>query len=481
MRARILPLGILFLFTLAIRSPGFGDPNYHVDEGFYLLVGHLISDGAVPYVDIWDRKPFGLFLIYLGAAQFGDGILAYQMMASSSVFVTAAFICATARRVGTSAAGLLAGLVYVAALEPFAGGGGQAPVFYNSLIAGGAYLCARIALAPEHPESRWHALGAMLLCGTAITVKPTALFEGAALGLFLVFIWWEKRGSGRRVVPVAAILAFVGALPTLLILAAFGAAGLFDAYWFATVESVFLKTGQTWAVSMDKLAHLAPRLLPLIAVAAFGFAVMRPGTRLRTFMLFWLIGAAAGFLSVPNFWDHYALPLLVPLCVASAAAFARRRLGPVLATALIASSLLWSGFPNADRTARSQAGFSRLLGLIDAQPRPGCLFIFDGPPLANGRAARCTATPYLFPEHLNNAAEAGAIGVDVSAEMQRILASRPAIIVTAAPLDIIDQNSDTRAALNLVLAEEYILAGTANIHDEARARPVQVWHLQTRD
>ena len=56
------------LVALALRLPDIGNPLVDLDEQMYLLVGQRMWDGAIPYVDIWDRKPIGLFLIYAASA-----------------------------------------------------------------------------------------------------------------------------------------------------------------------------------------------------------------------------------------------------------------------------------------------------------------------------------------------------------------------------------------------------------------------------
>ena len=45
-----------------------GYPLIHIDEQFYLLVGDGMLSGSLPYVDVWDRSPIGLFVIYALAA-----------------------------------------------------------------------------------------------------------------------------------------------------------------------------------------------------------------------------------------------------------------------------------------------------------------------------------------------------------------------------------------------------------------------------
>ena len=64
--------------VIAARAQTFGNPVIGFDEQFYLLVGDRMIHGAIPFVDIFDRKPIGLFLIY-GAIRLlgGEGTLQY--------------------------------------------------------------------------------------------------------------------------------------------------------------------------------------------------------------------------------------------------------------------------------------------------------------------------------------------------------------------------------------------------------------------
>ena len=76
--------------ALLTRFQQFGNPIVHIDEQFYLLVGDRMLHGALPYVDIWDRKPIGLFLIYAAIRELGgSGILQYQLVATGFAIATA--------------------------------------------------------------------------------------------------------------------------------------------------------------------------------------------------------------------------------------------------------------------------------------------------------------------------------------------------------------------------------------------------------
>ena len=76
--------------TVLVRAAGIGDIVAHGDEQFYLLTGdRMLNWGAVPYADIWDRKPVGLFLLYAGIRLLGgNGIIAYQLSALAAVAAT---------------------------------------------------------------------------------------------------------------------------------------------------------------------------------------------------------------------------------------------------------------------------------------------------------------------------------------------------------------------------------------------------------
>ena len=131
------PWAVLLLAAIAVRAVAFGNPVVHVDEEFYFLTAQRMLDGALPYVDIWDRKPIGLFLIYLPAAAFGPvlGLWIYQIMALASVVLTAMLILRLAAYAGWRKGGLVAALLYILMLGFGDGQSGQAPVFYNLITA----------------------------------------------------------------------------------------------------------------------------------------------------------------------------------------------------------------------------------------------------------------------------------------------------------------------------------------------------------
>jgi hypothetical protein len=281
--------------------------------------------GALPYVDVWDRKPFGLFAIYYLITGISPAPIAYQIAASLFAAATAAVIAALGARWTKPVGGLLAGVCYLFWLAPTQGFGGQTPLFYNLFIAGAALLLVRSRQHLKRGVIGRDAVLCMLLAGCAVTIKTTALFEAAFLGLFAVWTVARSGHGGAVTLRHAALYAAIGAAPMLLI----GAA-----YWLGGHGPEFL------ARSSDlELAQAAPRFLldghprahhVLVLGAIVDPGDLRPdGPGGPEPALHDAVArrGALGLVSVPRFYMHYALPLLVPLCVAASPFLARKGVG----------------------------------------------------------------------------------------------------------------------------------------------------------
>ena len=408
---------ILILAALALRLPDLGNPLIDVDEQMYLLVGQRLWEGAIPYVDIWDRKPIGLFLIAAATRVFpGDPLVTYHCFALAAAVATAGVIVAFARRFASAGGALAAGLVYLLWLELIGGRGGQSPVFYNLAIAGAALLTWD-TLAGR----RRCAVPAMLLVGLALQIKPTAVFEGAFFGGALLVAAWRRHRPARVVVDVL-LYAAIALLPTLAAAAVYAAIGHGDAWWFANVESIFLRRINPGEPIAARLAGQCVVLLVPAGLAIHGL-VRRPDRLL----IGWLAIAVIGWALVPPYFNHYALPLLVPIAVAAAVALDRwppRCLAAIAGVAM----LLMSGYPQAGETDAARRRIAALAQRIDRERGQGCLFVFQVSPLLYNATHSCLPTRYPFPAHLVEASEAGAIGIDPVVEIDRILATRPMVI-----------------------------------------------------
>ena len=452
----VAPLLLLALVALGLRVWDFGNPVIHVDEQFYLLVGERMWQGSVPFVDIWDRKPVGLFLIYAIAAAFpGDGILAYQLMATAAAIATAAVVRTASLRVGARPSGaLLAGIAYLLWLPMLGGRGGQAPVFYNLLVALAALWTLSLpALAETGRRGAIMRSGliACLFAGIAIQVKYTAAVEGAFVGL--AHLWWLRRAGARwgAVATGAAAFAAAGIAPTVIAFAAYAAMGHAEAFWFANFSSIFLRAPYPPGELAMRLLGIAAQLSPLIACALLGWRLRpRPTPAPLALAYGWLIAALLGFAAIGTFFDHYALPLIAPLALLSAATFGRRPRAAVgafgigLLLFLAERAFVADDAPGARETAR----------LVALNARGQCPYVFIGDTITYQLSGTCLPTPYVFPNLLAYSTEQGATGIDEAAEVRRILSRRPPVIVTSTRTLAI-WNPDSLAAVKTAMRRDY--------------------------
>lgn len=468
---------LLLALAVATRCVWYGDPVIQVDEQYYLVIGDRILHGAIPYVDVWDRKPVGLFLIYAAIRLLGGaGIYQYQVVATLFAWATALVIRQTARKVASESAAWIAGSIYLLWLDLFTGQGGQSPVFYNLLMAG-AGLITLNAVDRNTTSGRRFGLGAlaMLLCGLALQIKYVVVFEGIYFGLAL--LWAQWRGTGKLAATAVQGLAWAGIalIPTAAMLLAYVAIGQTQAFVYVNFVSIFVRGNAPGPELLERLGTILLLLSPLLGALWFARrGHERRDRAARLFLLRWFGAAVAGLLIFGTYYDHYALPLLVSLCAAIAPAFdltrGGRRIGLRLAAALAAIGVI--AIPVSYRIIVGRKGDAAYAGqvaaIIDKARRGGSLYIFDGEPILYLLTQAPAPTKYLFPYHLSQSLEGPSIGTDPAAELGRILTTHPAVIVDTTlqpqwrtPDRVEEQqrlfNPVTRTMLDSALARDYRL------------------------
>ena len=464
-------LALLLLWSLVMRCALFGNPLIDHDDEFYLLVGERMLHGVLPYVDIWDRKPVGLFLLYAGIRTLGgDGIVQYQLVACAFAAVTAFVIWLIARRVAEPASAFMAAVIYLTYSVLFNGGGGEAPVFYNLLVALAAFVLVglrRKAVAVPIATETLAAVGcaAMLLVGVAIQIKYTVIFEGLFFGVVLMGYARVGRLSRPRFIALTALWIACALLPTMLATLAYAAMGHLDAFVQANFISIFYRHERELPANL-RLAATIVLLLPLLYCAYQGWnrrVADRAGAEVKAFIVAWCAASILGYLAFGTYYDHYALPMLVPLSILASLGFAasRTRIGArgtfAFALAAACAAIVARVYVTGD--ARQLAPLSQLV----RANLNGCLFVYEGEPILYKTTNACTLSKFVFPSHLNAAKERGALGVDPQAETRRILALRPSVIVTSDHAHPADTNFGTRALVEQALMHDYRLAGAATV------------------
>ncbi|MBB4050293.1 MULTISPECIES: hypothetical protein [Sphingomonas] len=451
---------LLALVALVVRARTFGNPVIGFDEQFYLLVGEHMLHGAWPYVDIFDRKPIGLFLLYAGARWLGgDGFLAYKLVATGFVIATAFGIQRVARRFAGAGAAVVAAILYILWLNLMEGEGGQSPVFYNALML----VAVSAVLRVVERRGRLFACGAVAMgaVGVALQIKYSVLPEGFVFGCILLWQGWRTRVPLVRLAGMALVWVALALLPTLVAFATYAAAGQGQAWLFANFLSVGGQAARPLADELEGLATCLGILSPLLLVIGFGRpwrhipAERREGFR---FLPLWLAVTGAAVLLYGRFGSpHYALPITLPAVLVAAPALARWHRGGIAAFVLAIFAAGQIVLQLSERT-KGGAAEARMVAQA-ATPARGCLYVYDGYPALYMLTHSCLPSKWVFPGHLNTQDEASrdAIGADPVAEMRRILATKPGAIVDDYPRFAFG-NRATRGVLREVLARDYHLA-----------------------
>ena len=445
----------LLAFALLVRAQTFSNPVLGFDEQFYLLVGDRMLHGAVPYVDIFDRKPIGLFLIYAAIRELGgDGFIQYKLVACGFVALTAMLIYRAARPISSAFAAAVAACLYILWLDLTGGEGGQAQVFYNLPMLMAAMLTWRAIRTGERTVT----LGcvAMLLVGIAIQIKYTTVFEGLFFGSAL--LWARYRSRGGLATPA---LLWIGCalLPTGLAALVYWRIGALQPFLFANFQSMFARTPDPFPAEMAGLFKLGVIVLPLLLFCVPSLRGRRGNTIEAKFPILWLGAAIAGVLVFGSFLaSQYGMPILVPACIAAAPFFAGYSHARIAAGVTLAAALI-VGQVGLARSEFQKGGRKQAHAVARAaQPLHGCIYVYDGYPALYMLTHSCLPTHWAFPGHLNTQDEdsANAIGVDPAREVRRILATRPEVIVDDAPAYQFG-NPETHALVESALARDYHL------------------------
>ncbi|OYX66730.1 MAG: hypothetical protein B7Y88_02525 [Sphingomonadales bacterium 32-64-17] len=455
----------LLVVVLVTRAAWFGDPVADYDEQLYSFIGWRMQYGELPYVDWWDRKPFGLFAIFgLAHALFGPEPIAFQLAAALAALAAGWLTYANARLIGGRLAATFAGAVTVMLLSVYGSHSGQSEVFFTPLLL----AMVRLLAETRHPAFTRRAALAMLLGGVALQVKYTVLPHCIVVGLYALWVEYRRGADLTPLAKRALLFLALGLLPTLLVALIYLAAGGFDAFYFANFVSFFDRVAANQGRWQDGYRIL---LVPLVAFAGGGaiaaFTKSRPydWTVWRLFVLF-ALGAVGSVFLPGTVYGYYFAGFAAPAALLAVPLFNSRAPLRIVFSVLLLGALAFllylpARYERSQQERREAARFAETIA-----PHVGatsnCLWLFDGPTSLYRMTGSCVPTRFVYPDHLNNALETEALGVDQTGEVARILATQPGVIVTASR-PVTPQNHQATALVKATLEEDYRQIATANI------------------
>jgi 4-amino-4-deoxy-L-arabinose transferase-like glycosyltransferase len=426
-------------------------------------------------------------LMALVKALVPDPVLAMRLAGALATAATACGLYAVARLLGGGrATGMAAGLLYIAHTSVLGGLATNTEVLFAPFIVLAAWLLLREAIGPAPPRTS-RVVMAGLVAGLALLVKQVNAVESSALWLTMIGAAWAAgRLSPGRVALLALAFAAGAGLPSLAVAGGYAAAGHFDDWLQGNLIAPLTYAGaaEDPAPTFRRgVLGALPHLLWL-AVAACGIRLADAGTRRSAWLLLpWLAGAVLAILLPGKFYDHYFLILLPPLSLLAAfglAAVTRFALQPrlVLKGFAVGVALLMA-LPFTDmllpRLAhgaglRVMDPVRQVARAANAALRPGeALYVANWHPVVYALAGRPPPTRYAFPGHLAGV-YARVTGIDADAELARVLAIPPGVIVVSTsswgPM-----RPDARQRIEAALASDYTLFATV----KDGTGPVEVW------
>jgi 4-amino-4-deoxy-L-arabinose transferase-like glycosyltransferase len=431
------------------------------DESLYFLMARAWCAGHLPYAVIWDNKPPGIYAIFAVFSWLCGGWTGAMRIATVlCVAGLASLVFAIVRALGgRRMAAWAGGLLLVLASLSNDGLAANTELFM-------AFFTSAAVLAALRTRS---GLAVGLCLGLAFMVKYVAVCEAPAV--LLLFAWRVRQWRPAALVPVGA------ALPLVLTVLVYAAAGALPLFWADAVLSNLRRAQAPLSgAALSYALHVQlVRWGTLYAVAGLFclWALVRraPG---GWFLCLWLAGGLAGAAAAKSFYDHYFLQVLPALCVTTALAGAR----------LKPWSGLWSG-PWSGPWRRNAAARLAMAALVAAppawaaqialraamtpdEPRAAAtailaaharsLYVFDTQPILYALTGLTPPTRYVLPSVLTGTFLPTVAGIDPLAELNRILATSPQVIARRA--DPVGETLSLVSTLDRTLAADYRAVGT---------------------
>lgn len=230
-----LLLAVVLVATVLFRVPSLMEPPWYDDEGIYAAFGHALVIGAIPYRDVLDSRPPGIYWLYAWMLMLsGYSVFFVKLIATLSVLLTQVTVFFVVRRMWSVWAALvtIAALGLIGSFPLFEGNIANAEIFMMLPIAIGMLLIMKdrpfwagiafalallikqiagvelaacvVALALFHPRPL--RTGALVLLGCAIPLGATLLylfsqnaladFVYAGFGYYLGYVQREARIPG---------------------------------------------------------------------------------------------------------------------------------------------------------------------------------------------------------------------------------------------------------------------------------------------
>jgi 4-amino-4-deoxy-L-arabinose transferase-like glycosyltransferase len=326
---------IFFIILVCIlRISTFFQSVIDWDESVYLLMSKSMLDGNLPYVQVWDHKPPGIYLLFsLSQIVFGQSVISIRILTCIFVSISCLFLYKSGNVINpdNNQNGLLAGILY--AFFSLNNGGLSANTelfftFFNIL----AFYIVFITLFSSKNELIFHKFRFFiigLVMGISLHIKYLVIFDFLAIFLIITSFYYLK-SSNRKWIGLTKIFLclLTGAfIPFLLFMLYFLKSGYLNEYIYANFIANKIYSAETQfsiryfsEVILSQSVQNHPLWLCLFLTPfCLYFLVPRKSEESYKFyfLLIWFFMAFIGTCATKKFYPHYFLQVLPPLCLIS--------------------------------------------------------------------------------------------------------------------------------------------------------------------
>ncbi|GGA18215.1 glycosyltransferase family 39 protein [Okeania sp. KiyG1] len=323
------------------------------DESIYILGADSLLNGNLPYIEIWDNKPPGIFILFsLTMLILGKSIVSIRILSIIATTFTSYFLYSIGviidKKQGEKI-GLLAGALYAIFSLHNDGAAANAEILFAPLVTG-----AFLLLFQNRKLSNIKVFWIGLILGIGMQIKYLVVMD--VLGLILLgSLFWKEEGRRKKeeaesrkekinlqnnfqTIDIFKNLSFslfkfyiiLGTgliLPAVIIAVIYQFSGYFDEYIYATLTANSKYVAMLNFSWSDLLSRLRKQVLGNILLwlclfwsPVYLFVFARGKLKQERNLIYLFVWLSCAFLAVllsKRFYNHYFLQLLPPLCLIS--------------------------------------------------------------------------------------------------------------------------------------------------------------------
>lgn len=322
------------------------------DEGVYAYIADLILKGRIPYADVFDHKPPGVYYIYAVAINFfGHNVIAPRIMAIFFVYLASILMACIVWRLTSRYAASLFSVVCLGMATvsvAYTGYNSNTEIFTLPFILAGFFA---VLDADNNSNKLWFFWG--IVCGLGVLVKQPVVVFGFAV--ILIILLSARRSGYKKTLIISCCFVSGLVLPLILTSIYFAASGNFNKFWFGFwgYNVSYIGAGPPIILSIKifsytvlRMAGMDPMIWALGVLGIIIYLTSSSDIKHRSSLLIFLLSSFFAVTLGKVFYSHYFL-FVIPFWVVGISLFTAhiiqtsniRQMTYVVCTLLVFTSL----------------------------------------------------------------------------------------------------------------------------------------------